>query len=80
VVLSSLNTLKPATLEELFMAIFLQVLLDRNREHFARCNLQNAEELANAANSLWEMCGGNVATVTAVGPSASPGRGQSLDG
>jgi hypothetical protein len=38
VVLSRLNSLKPATLEELYMAIFLRLLLDSYREHFAQCS------------------------------------------
>jgi hypothetical protein len=38
VVLSRLNNLRPATLEELYMAIFLRVLPDSNREHFDSAN------------------------------------------
>jgi hypothetical protein len=58
VVLSWLNSLKPATLEELYMAIFLHVLPDSYREHFAHCKLRTGEELAAKADSLWEMRGG----------------------
>jgi hypothetical protein len=60
VVLSRLNSLKPATLEELYMAIFLRVLPDSYREHFAHCELRTAEELAAKADGLWEMRGGAV--------------------
>jgi hypothetical protein len=37
VVLSRLKSLKPATLEELYMVIFLHVLPDSYREHFPQC-------------------------------------------
>jgi hypothetical protein len=77
VVLARLNTLKPATLEELYIAIYLRVLPDGYREHFSRCKFQTAEELAAVADGLWEMRGGNPAVVAAVGRSASPGRHQS---
>jgi hypothetical protein len=74
VVLARLNSLKPATLEELFMAIFLRLLPDSYQEHFAHCELKTAEELAAKADGLWEIIGGNVATVAAVGRSDSPRR------
>jgi hypothetical protein len=77
VVLARLNTLKPATLEELYIAIYLRVLPDGYREHFSRCQFKTAEELAAVADGLWEMRGGNPAVVAAVGRSASPGRHQS---
>jgi hypothetical protein len=77
VVLARLNTLKPASLEELFCAIFLRVLPDRYREHFSRCQFMTAEELAAVADGLWEMRGGNPAVVAAAGRSASPGGQQS---
>jgi hypothetical protein len=51
VVLSRLNSLKPATLEGLHMAIFLRVLHDSYREPFAQCKLQTAEEFAAVADS-----------------------------
>jgi hypothetical protein len=72
VVLSRLNVLKPATLEELFMTIFLWVLLDGYREHFTQCSLRTAEGLTAMADALWEMRCGNVA---AMGHTPSPGRG-----
>jgi hypothetical protein len=74
VVLSRLNSLKQATLEELYMAIFLRLLPDSYREHFAHCKLAMAEELAAKADGLWEMKGGNAATVAAVSRPASPRR------
>jgi hypothetical protein len=77
VVLARLNTLKPATLEELYIAIYLRVLPDGYREHFSRCQFKTAEELAAVADGLWEMRGGNPAVVAAVARSASPGRHQS---
>jgi hypothetical protein len=77
VVLARLNTLKLATLEELYMAIYLLVLPDGYCEHFSRCNFKTAEELAAVADGLWEMRGGNPAVLAAVGRSASPGRQQS---
>jgi hypothetical protein len=49
-VLARLNSLKPATLEELYMAIFLCLLQDSYREHFAPCELRMAEELAATAS------------------------------
>jgi hypothetical protein len=52
VVLSCLNSLKLATLEELYMAIFLRILPDSYREHFAQHKLQAAEELAAVADGL----------------------------
>jgi hypothetical protein len=52
VVLSRLNSLKPATLEELYMAIFLRVLPDSYREHFAHTELRTAEEMAAKADGL----------------------------
>jgi hypothetical protein len=55
VVLSRLNSLKPATLEELYMAIFLRVLPASYREHFAHTELRTAEEMAAKAEGLWEM-------------------------
>jgi hypothetical protein len=72
VVLSRLNSLKPATLEELY--IFLRLLPDSYREHFAHCKLATVEELAAKADDLWEMRGGNAATVAAVSRPASPRR------
>jgi hypothetical protein len=51
VVLSRLNSLKPAMLEELYMAIFVRLLLDSYREHFAHCELATALELAAKAVS-----------------------------
>jgi hypothetical protein len=77
VVLAHLNTLKPASLEELFCAIYLWVLPDGYREHFSRSQFKTAEELAAVADGLWEMRCGNPAVVVAVGLSASPGRQQS---
>jgi hypothetical protein len=77
VVFARLNTLKPASLEELFCAIYLLVLPDGYREHFSRCQFKTAEELAAVADGLWEMRGGNPAGVAAVGRSASPKRQQS---
>jgi hypothetical protein len=74
VVLSRLNSLKPATLEELYMAIFLRLLLDSYREHFAHFKLATVEELAAKADGLWEMRGGNAATVAAISRPASPRR------
>jgi hypothetical protein len=74
VLLGRLNTLKPQSLEELYTAILLQVLPDRYRKHFSRCQFKTAEELAAG---LWEMRGGNPAVVVAVGHSASPGQQQS---
>jgi hypothetical protein len=81
VVLSRLNSLKPATLEELYMAIFLRVLPDSYREHFAQNELRTAEEMAAKADGLWEMRGGAAAMVAAISRPASPrrrspGRGQ----
>jgi hypothetical protein len=70
VVLSRLNSLKPAMLEELYMVIYFRFLLDSYREHFAHCELAMAEELAAKADGLWEMRGGNAATVAAVSRSA----------
>jgi hypothetical protein len=52
VVLARLNSLKPATLEELYMAILLRLLPDSYREHLAQCELKTAEELAAKADSL----------------------------
>jgi hypothetical protein len=72
VVLSRLKSLKLATLEELYMAIFLRLLPNTYREHFAHCELATAEELAAKAGGLWEMRGDN-----AVSCPASPRR-QSL--
>jgi hypothetical protein len=72
VVLGRLNSLKPATLEELYTAIFLRLLPDSYREHFAHCELKTAEELAAKADGLWEMRGGNAATVAAALPSGLP--------
>jgi hypothetical protein len=77
VVLAHLNTLKPASLEELYMAIYLRVLPDGYREHFSRCQFKTAEELVAVADGLWEMRGSNPAVVAAVASSASPGRQQS---
>jgi hypothetical protein len=74
VVLSRLNSLKPATLEELYMAIFLRLLPDSYKEHFTPCELGTAEELAAKVDGLWEMRGGNAATVAAVSRPASPRR------
>jgi hypothetical protein len=74
VVLSRLNSLKPATLEELYMAIFLCVLPDSYREHFAHTELRTAEEMAAKADGLWEMRGGAAATVAAITRPASPRR------
>jgi hypothetical protein len=81
VVLSRLNSLKPATLEELYMAIFLRVLPDSYREHFAHTELRTVEEMAAKADGLWEMRGGAAAIVAAISRPASPrrpspGRGQ----
>jgi hypothetical protein len=42
VVLFRLNSLKPATLEELYMAIILRLLPDSYREQFAQCELGTA--------------------------------------
>jgi hypothetical protein len=67
VVLAHLNTLKPMSLEELYMVIYLRVLLDGYREHFLRCQFKTAEELGAVADGLKEMRG----------RSASPGRQQS---
>jgi hypothetical protein len=80
-VLSRLNSLKPATLEELYMAIFLRVLPDSYREHFAHTELRTAEEIAAKADGLWEMRGCAAAMVAAILRPASlrrpsPGRGQ----
>jgi hypothetical protein len=72
VVLSRLNSLKPAMLDELYMAIFLRLLPDSYREHFAQCELGMAEELAAKADGLWEMRGGNAANVAAISLPASP--------
>jgi hypothetical protein len=74
VVLSRLNSLKPATLEELYMAIFLRVLPDSYREHFAHTELRTSEEMAAKANGLWEMRGGTAAMVAAISRPASPRR------
>jgi hypothetical protein len=78
VVLSRLNSLKPANLEELYMAIFLRVLPDSYREHFAHTELRTAEEMAAKADGLWEMRGGAAAMVScpASPQRPSPGRGQ----
>jgi hypothetical protein len=76
VVLARLNTLKPQPLEEIYMAIYLRVLLEGYHEHFSGCQFKTAEELAAVADGLWEMRGGNTAVVAAVGCSASPGRQQ----
>jgi hypothetical protein len=81
VVLSRLNSLKLATLEELYMAIFLRVLPDSYREHFAHTELRTAEEMAAKADGLWEMRGSAAAMVAAITRPASPwrplpGRGQ----
>jgi hypothetical protein len=65
---------KPATLEELYMAIFLRVLPDSYREHFAHTELRTAEEMAAKADGLWEMRGGAAATVAAITRPASPRR------
>jgi hypothetical protein len=56
------------------MAIFLRIFPDSYREHFAQCKLKTAVELAAVADSLWEMRGGNAATVAAIGRSDSPRR------
>jgi hypothetical protein len=77
VVLARRNTLKPTSLEELYMAIYLRVLSDGYHKHFLRCQFKTAEELAAIADGLWEMRGGNPAVVAAVGCSASLGRQQS---
>jgi hypothetical protein len=77
VVLARLTTLKPQSLEELYMAIYLQVLPDGYREHFSRCQFKSAEKLAAIADGLWEMRDGNPAAVAAVGRSVSPRRQQS---
>jgi hypothetical protein len=74
VVLSRLNSLKPATLEELYMAIFLRVLPDSYREHFAHTELRRAKEMAAKADGLWEMRGGAAAMVAAISHPASPRR------
>jgi hypothetical protein len=74
--LARLNTLKPQSLKELFMAIYLWVLPNGYREHFLRCQFKTAEELAAVADGLWEMSGGNPVVVAAVGRSASPGQQQ----
>jgi hypothetical protein len=58
----------------MYMAIFLRVLPDSYREHFAQCKLQMAEDLAAVTDGLWEMRGDNAATVAAVGHSDSPRR------
>jgi hypothetical protein len=68
-VLARLNTLKPASLEELYIAIYLRVLPDGYREHFSRCQFKTAEELAAVADGLWEIRGGNPAVVAATRPS-----------
>jgi hypothetical protein len=73
VVLARLNTLKVASLEELYMAIYLRVLPDEYSEHFLRCQFKTAEELAAIADGLWDMRGGNPSVVAAVGRLASPG-------
>jgi hypothetical protein len=77
VVLVRLSTLKPKSLKELYMAIYLRVLPDGYRKHFLRCQFKTAEELAAVADCLWEMRGGNPAIVAAVGRAAFPERQQS---
>jgi hypothetical protein len=52
VVLAWLNSLKPATLDELYMAIFLRLLPDSYREHFAHCELKTMEELVAKVDGL----------------------------
>jgi hypothetical protein len=52
VVLGRLNSLKPATLEELYTAIFLRLLPDSYREHFAHCELKTMEELVAKVDGL----------------------------
>jgi hypothetical protein len=74
VVLSWLNSLKPVTLEELYMAIFLRVLPDSYREHFAHSKLRTMEEMAAKADGLWEMRGGAAAMVAALSRPPSPRR------
>jgi hypothetical protein len=56
------------------MAIFLRVLPDSYREHFAHTELRTTEEMAAKADSLWEMQGGAAAMVAAVSHPASPRR------
>jgi hypothetical protein len=73
VVLARLNTLKPQSLEELY----LRVLPDGYHEHFSRCQFKCAMELAAMMDGSWEMRVGNPAVVAAVGRGASPGRQQS---
>jgi hypothetical protein len=73
-VLARLNTLKPASLEELYIAIYLRVLPDGYREHFSRCQFKTAEELAAVADGLWEMRGGNPAVVAALPPLGNTSR------
>jgi hypothetical protein len=46
VVLSRLNSLKLATLEEQYMAIFHRLVPNSYREHFGQCELKTAEVLA----------------------------------
>jgi hypothetical protein len=69
-----LNSLKPATLEELYMAISLRLLSASYREYFAPRELKTAEELATKGDGLWEMRGSNAAIVAAMGRSDSPRR------
>jgi hypothetical protein len=56
------------------MAIFLRVLPDSYREHFAHTELRTAEEMAAKADGLWEMRGGAAAMVVAISRPASPRR------
>jgi hypothetical protein len=82
VVLDRLNSLKLATLEELYMVIFLRLLPDSYREHFAHCELATVEELAAKADGLWEMRGGNAAAISRSDSPRrnSPGRHSQQDG
>jgi hypothetical protein len=74
VFLAWLNALKLATLVELNMAIFLCLMPDSYREHFAHCELKTAEELAAKVDGLWEMRGDNAAFVAPVSHPNSPRR------
>jgi hypothetical protein len=56
------------------MAIFLCVLPDSYREHFAHTEIRTSEEMAPKADGLWEMRGGAAATVAAITRPASPRR------
>jgi hypothetical protein len=58
----------------MYMAIFLHVLPDSYREHFAHTELRTAEEMAAKADGLWEMRGGAAATVAAISRPASSRR------